>query len=97
MDYLILRYVVVKGYFPETTVGIEEAFCFVNLDFDLYNPTYAGLEYFYPRMSKGGVILIHDYFSVGWTGVKQAVDEFVLKTNDAKLLSIGDGLSVALV
>jgi O-methyltransferase len=28
--------VIRKGYFPETTEGIEDKFCFVNLDFDLY-------------------------------------------------------------
>lgn len=44
-----------KGYFPETTVGLEEErFIFVNLDFDLYNPTLAGLQFFFPRVISGG-------------------------------------------
>jgi O-methyltransferase len=48
----------------------------VNLDADLYNPTKKGLEYFYPRLSPGGVIIVHDY-NFKWPGIKKAVDEFV--------------------
>ena len=48
----------------------------VNLDADLYNPTKAALEYFYPLLSPGGVIFIHDY-NYKWPGIKKAADEFV--------------------
>jgi O-methyltransferase len=66
------------GYFPESTKGLEEEiFAFVNIDADLYNPTIAGLSFFYPRLSPGGVILIHDYNNK-WEGLKQAVDEFCI-------------------
>jgi O-methyltransferase len=55
-----------KGYFPETAVPDEgETFAFISLDVDLYKPTYAGLEFFYPRLQEGGVIFVHDYNS-GW-------------------------------
>jgi O-methyltransferase len=83
-----------KGYFPETAKGIEDKFCFVNLDFDLYQPTFAGLEYFYPRMVKGGIILIHDYFSEGYKGVKEAVREFNRKQDGINIFPIGDGISI---
>jgi len=85
--------VIRKGYFPETATGIDEVFCFVNLDFDLYKPTLAGLEYFALRMTKGGVILIHDYFAQSCKGVRKAVKEFESKTNKQPM-PIGDGLSV---
>lgn len=85
-----------KDYFPETANGLEETFCFVNLDFDLYQPILEGLEYFYPRMVKGGIILIHDYFSQGYRGVKEAVMEFAKKTNGIKLFPIGDGISIGI-
>jgi O-methyltransferase len=52
------------GYFPDTTSGIEhEAFAFVSLDADLYKPTLAGLRFFWPRLSSGGYIFLHDYYS----------------------------------
>lgn len=43
-----------KGYFPDTAIGIDDTFCFVNLDFDLYNPTKNGLEWFESKMVRGG-------------------------------------------
>jgi len=65
------------GYFPQSTSGLEDSvYAFVSLDADLYNPTKAGLEFFYPRLSPGGVILIHDY-NYKWDGLMKAVDEFV--------------------
>lgn len=86
-----------KGWFPETTVGVDERFCFVNIDFDLYQPILAALEYFYPRMVDGGVILVHEYFSEYWKGVKKAVDEFAGKTAGVKLFPVGDGLSIGVL
>jgi O-methyltransferase len=50
-------------------------FSLVNLDADLYLPTKAALEYFYPLLSPGGVIIIHDY-NYKWPGIKKAADEF---------------------
>lgn len=70
-----------KGYFPETAQGLEESFCFVNIDCDLYKPILAGLEYFYPRLVKGGYIFVHDYRSKYFTGVKAALNEFAEKNN----------------
>lgn len=52
------------GYFPETSVGLEdETFAFVSLDADLYNPMLAGFNFFWPRLSPGGYIFAHDYHS----------------------------------
>ncbi len=66
-----------KGYFPVTTENLpHQTYAFVHLDADLYKPTLAGLQYFYPRLSNGGVIIIHDY-NHNWGGVTKAVDEFV--------------------
>ena len=35
-------------------------YALVHLDADLYSPQFSGLQYFYPRMTPGGVIIIHD-------------------------------------
>ena len=74
----------IAGYFPETATKIPEStrFSFVNLDVDLYSPIKSGLEYFYPRMTKGGIIAIHDYANSCWPGVKKAVDEFLADKNE---------------
>lgn len=91
--------IIKKGFFPETTVGLEnEKFCFVNLDMDLYKPTLEGLKFFYPRMSKGGCILIHDYFSDVYSNIKQAIKDFEEEKNIIlNKLPIGDELSLAII
>ncbi|HBO45214.1 MAG TPA: macrocin-O-methyltransferase [Planctomycetaceae bacterium] len=65
-----------KGLFPDSAADLEaKQYCFVNLDVDLYGGTLAGLEYFYPKMIPGGVILSHDYSVLA--GVRKAFDEFL--------------------
>ncbi len=53
--------IIKKGFFPESLNGLEEQFAFVSLDVDLEESTLEGLRYFYPRLSSGGYIFIHDY------------------------------------
>ena len=88
--------VITQGYVPETLKGIEEKFVFVNLDMDLYAPQKTALEYFAPRMVKGGIILLHDYFHEKLFGVKKAVHEFTIE-HGGTVVPIGDGCSVALI
>lgn len=84
-----------KGYFPETGQGILEQFVFVNLDVDLYEPTYRGLMFFKDRMIPGGVILVHDYFATNFQGPKKAVDRFIEEMNaEYRKYPIGDGVSI---
>lgn len=66
------------GYFPDTAGAIvTETFAFVMLDVDKYKPTLAALEVFYPRMSPGGYIFLHDYNSPESScGVSRAADQF---------------------
>lgn len=67
-----------EGRFPGSTDRVEKdtKFAFVHLDCDLYTPTKEGLQYFYPSTLPGGMIVVHDYLSGYWPGVKKAVDEF---------------------
>lgn len=67
-----------KGWFPESAQDCEvESFCFVSLDTDLFEPIYQGLLWFYPRLSPGGYIMIHDYNNDTYSGAKEAVRKFV--------------------
>ncbi|WP_338588699.1 TylF/MycF/NovP-related O-methyltransferase [Paenibacillus sp. Y5S-9] len=85
-----------KGYFPDTAVGLEDTFCFVSLDADLYKPILQGLEYFYPRLVSGGYIFIHDYDKVNWPGATLAVREFSEKYNVPYLPILDRGSSVVI-
>ncbi len=64
------------GQFPQSAHKFSEQVALVNMDADLYKPTRSGLDFFYPLLSPGGVIIVHDY-NYRWPGVIQAVDEFV--------------------
>jgi O-methyltransferase len=64
-----------KGLFPQSAAGLADArFAFVHLDADLYESTKAGLEWFYPRLNKGGILICHDYDTAA--GVNRAFEEF---------------------
>jgi hypothetical protein len=65
-----------KGLFPEDRSHevADKTFCFVHLDMDLYDGTLGAVEFFYPRMSRGGIILTHDYIIL--PGPTRAFDEF---------------------
>lgn len=73
--------IIKKGIFPETAKDVDDTFCFVSLDVDLYKPTLDGLEFFYPRLVRGGYIMIHDFQNSGYKGVREAVIEFCRKNN----------------
>ena len=70
------KFIFHKGYFPETIGKAKDIqFALVNMDADLYNPTKAGLEFFYSRLAPGGVMIVHDY-NPDWPGIMKAVNDF---------------------
>ena len=87
-----------KGYFPDSAKNIQGKFCFVNLDMDLYEPTYQGLKFFEDKMVENGVILVHDYFAENFRGPKKAVDKFIEESKGKyQMYPIGDGISMMVV
>ena len=85
-----------KVWFPETAEGVEDKFCFVSLDADLYKPTLSGLEFFYPRLVHGGVIMIHDFGNEQFSGVRKAVREFCDK-EEISYVCISDSKGSAVI
>lgn len=81
---------VCKGRFPETAQGLEDQFALVSIDVDLHAPTLAGLEYFYPRLSPGGVILLHDYNSCRFDGVKKALLDYEQRHSKLPVIPLSD-------
>jgi len=62
-----------KGWIPEVLKELPETtWSFVHLDVDLYQPTLDGLEYFYPRMVPGGIIINDDYSQTLFPGCGEA-------------------------
>lgn len=70
-----------RGDVVETKDYISnENFAFIHLDLDIYQPTKACLDFFYPRLSVGGILLIDDYCPTNW-GIIKAVNEFIVEHN----------------
>ena len=70
------RITVKPGFFPESLEGLEERFCLVSLDVDFYRTTLDGLRYFWPRIEKGGYLMLHDWGSPKLPGVAKALTDF---------------------
>ena len=85
------------GHFPGTIEARHDRkYAAVSLDCDLYEPTLAGLEFFYPRLSNGGLMFLHDYSSLCWNGSKKAIDEFCMK-NDLHVILMPDKSGTAIL
>ena len=78
----------IQGYFPDSIQAEHKnkQYAIVSLDCDLYEPMKAGLEFFYPLMPPGGLLLLHDYSSLHWPGAKIAVDEFCMQHQENVVL-----------
>jgi predicted O-methyltransferase YrrM len=70
------RLTIHAGWLPDTLPAYPTPVAFLHLDVDLYDPTKAALECFYPSVTPGGVIVCDDYGSTLCPGAKKAFDEF---------------------
>ena len=65
-----------RGLFTgEDVACADRRFSFVHLDVDLKEGTHRCLEFFYPRMLSGGIIISHDFSYL--EGVREAFVEFL--------------------
>lgn len=77
-----------KGIFPDTSDPVKDTrFSLVNLDVDTYESTKKCIEFFYPRMNPGGLIISHDYLTA--PGVQKAFDEFFVDKKEPVVETAG--------
>ena len=80
-----------KGWIPQRFTDIKQHnFCFVHIDVDLFDPTMDSMEFFYPRLNQGGVIVCDDYGFTSCPGATKAVDQF-LENKIEKMVSLSAG------
>ena len=73
-----------KGWIPSRFSEVKDKnFSLVHIDVDLYKPTFSSLEFFFPKLSKGGVIVCDDYNASAFPGAKDAWDLY-FKNKDYK-------------
>lgn len=66
----------VKGLFPDSADDYQNAtFAFVHVDFDFYEGIKAAIDFFWPRLSHGGIMIFDDFNWPNCPGVKKALDE----------------------
>lgn len=74
----------VKGMVEQTIPDFAPPkIALLRLDTDWYESTKHEMEHLFPRLSKGGVLIIDDYGH--WQGARKAVDEY-LENNKVKIL-----------
>jgi len=87
---------IIQGHFPDSANQIDDQFVFVSIDADLYEPIYNGLNYFYPRLVKGGYLFVHDYNNSLYQGAKAAVQKYC-DDNEITYFPLSDAYGTAVI
>lgn len=73
------KYILVPGWFENVLPHYDTGpISILRLDGDLYNSTYVCLKYLYPKLIKGGLLIIDDY---GLPGCMEAVLDYFEENN----------------
>jgi hypothetical protein len=86
-----------KGWIPEPFKTLtNERFCYAYIDVDLAEPTRDALEFLWPRLNPGGVIVLDDYGALSYPGSRRAIDGFFAGRRDVFLVDCpaGNGLAI---
>lgn len=73
-----------EGWIPDRFGEVEDRiFCAVHIDVDLFQPTKDCVEFFYPKLADGGVMIFDDFgltqFPGAETAIKQCLSQFEYK------------------
>jgi len=79
--------IIKKGFFEnlDPEKDFPEKISFAFLDGDLYNSIKTSLELVLPKLTKNGIIIVHDYNNPKLPGSAKAVDEFLKKKPEFRL------------
>ena len=82
---------IVKGIVPDSlpSVNIEKV-SYLSIDMNYSVPERAALEYFWDKMTPGGIITLDDYAFLGREKQKKTADEFA-KNRNIKILTLPTG------
>lgn len=89
-----LGIVVHEGYFPATVEHLDKRFSLAHFDGDTYQSCQDFLDYFYPRMVTGGVMVFDDYEWHRCPGVKQAITSFLADKPEKLFVSTSQAIVV---
>ena len=76
----------VRGRVEDTIPGVApDGLALLRLDTDWYESTRHEMHHLFPRLARGGVLIIDDYGP--WEGARRAVDEYLVETGTSLLLT----------
>ena len=82
----------IKGWIPSVFNNMDKnEYSYIHIDVDLYEPTKTSIEYLWPQLINGGVLICDDYGSDKTPGAKKAMEEYFSKT---KILELPTGQAV---
>lgn len=92
--------VIHKGFIPESLTSApqspEDSIVYLHIDLNSSMPTLAALDFFYPKMTQGGVILFDDYGWKEYRDTKETIDKF-FSSKSGILLKMPTGQGLFLV
>jgi len=91
---------ILKGIFPEDTAHLidnNEKFCLCHIDVDVYNSAKDVIEWIWPKLSVGGIVVYDDYGFEVCKGITDFVDEESLKDDRVFIYNLnGHGIIIKL-
>jgi len=89
---------VYRGWIPTQFSRVaDHRFCFVHIDVDIYQPTRDSIEFFFPRLEPGGMLVCDDYGFDSCPGARRAMDNFFADKQERIIhLPTGQGLVIKL-
>ncbi len=71
------------------TDNVPQKISLLRLDTDFYDSTLCELQVLWPRLVKGGILILDDYGH--WDGARRAVDEYFHEEEDFFMIPIAGG------
>jgi O-methyltransferase len=89
---------IIKGSIPDTLPEADTAaICFLSIDMNTAQPEVEALRYFWPKLVKGGVIVLDDYGFRGCEAQKKAHDAFAASVGTSVFaMPTGQGIMIKL-
>jgi hypothetical protein len=88
--------IIVRGVVPDSLRTVEiDRVAYLSIDMNCVQPEIAAMEYFWPKLVAGGIVIIDDYGFAGHEAQKRAADKFA-EAVGAKILSLPTGQGLLL-
>ena len=84
----------IRGKIPDTLSDVRiDRVAYLSIDMNIAKPERDAIEFFWPKLSPGGVVILDDYAFGGYEAQHEAMDEFAAKVGVSILtLPTGQGL-----